>query len=167
MSYTTHSIDTELGSFKTYTEEIEETRGGVVAWTRELETGHELLDEQHRHYIDLLNNYLANVTSQLTTDENLSKLVRSFDFLRRYAEEHFATEESIMDSAGFPDSLSHKDEHLDFLQHVENLHWEMQENGFSERLSREVNFYAIEWFIDHILGSDMQLAEFLRHKQLQ
>ena len=29
-------------------------------------------------------------------------------------------------------------------------------------LSREVNYYIVEWFIQHILLSDMQLVEFLK-----
>jgi len=30
--------------------------------------------------------------------------------------------------------------------------------GFGPKLSREVNYYIIEWFINHILVSDMQLV---------
>lgn len=164
MRYTTNFIESEFGSFKTYTEETEEPKGGNVAWTKELETGHDLLDEQHRHYIDLLNSYLLEATEQTNSDKNINRLAESFDFLRQYAEEHFSTEETIMENTKFPDYASHKEEHLYFLRHVENLHKDMKEQGFSPKLSREVNFYAVEWFVDHILGADMQLVEFLKHK---
>lgn len=164
MRYNTNLIETELGSFQTYTEEAEEPRGGYVAWTQELETGNDVLDEQHRRYIDLLNEYLIEASELVNSDEKDSRLAESFDFLRQYAEEHFSSEESIMVDSEFPDYASHKEEHLYFLRHVEDLYKEMQAVGYSPKLGREVNFYAIEWFIDHILGSDMQLVAFLKIK---
>ena len=67
-----------------------------------------------------------------------------------------------MEDTKYPDYMSHKEEHVYFLRHVEDLYKEMELQGFSPKLAREVNFYAIEWFIDHILGLDMQLVDFLK-----
>jgi hemerythrin len=164
MRYTTNFIESELGNFKTYTEEVEEPKRGIVAWTKDLETGNDVLDGQHRRYIDLLNEYLYEASESDNTVKNAGKLAHSFDFLRQYAEEHFSTEESLMKDTNFPDFEEHREEHLYFLKHVEDLHRAMENEGFSPRLAREVNFYAVEWFIDHILGSDMLLVEFLKLK---
>ncbi len=157
-------MNSDVGSFMTYTNVVE-PKSGSVAWTAELETGIEILDEQHRHYIDLLNIYLKKATEDSKDDEKIHQLTESLDFLRQYAKEHFSTEESVMKSAEYPDFSQHLEEHLYFLKHVGALYKEMQEEGFSPRLSREVNYYIIEWFLEHILESDMQLVQFLNIKQ--
>jgi len=146
--------------------EIVEPKGGVVSWSSELETGMEVLDQQHRKYIDLLNVYLQEATEQLATDNKSNNLKESFGFLLGYAAEHFLTEEEIMKEKDFPGYAAHRKEHQHFMKHVGQLSRELKTQGFSEKLSREVNFYAIEWFIDHILGSDMELVEYLKAREL-
>jgi hemerythrin len=160
-------VESDVGSFITYNEEVVEPKGSNVVWTKELETGIDILDEQHRHYIDLLNDYCEKATEHTKTFKKTRQLMESFDFLRQYAKEHFSTEESIMTDAEYPDYESHLAEHLHFLKHVEALYQDMKANGFSPELSREVNYYTIEWFIDHILESDMQLVEFIKVKDLK
>lgn len=90
------------------------------------------------------------------------QLTESLDFLRQYAAEHFSTEEAIMENEEYPDYASHMEEHSYFLSHVDELYRELCARGFSDRLSREVNYYTMEWFMEHILESDMILVEFLR-----
>ncbi len=147
-----------------YTKGIMESEVGSIGWTKELETGIDILDEQHHRYVDLLSDYFQKVAEHTRTEEKADQLTDSFDFLRQYAGEHFATEESIMKDAGYPDYLSHLEEHLHFLQHVGELYKDMKSKGFSPELSREVNYYTVEWFIEHILLADMKLVEFLKAK---
>jgi hemerythrin len=155
-------MDAHLDNIGWTTEiETEEAEVGRVGWTKELETGIDLLDKQHRRYVSLLNDYFDKVSKYAETDEKIDQLTESFDFLRKYAEEHFATEESIMRDADYPDYCVHKEEHLYFLRHIGDLYHEMKTEGFSIKLSREVNFYTVEWFIDHILSVDMRLVEFI------
>lgn len=136
----------------------------LLGWTTELETGIELLDEQHHRYVDLLNDYLKKVSEHSGTDEKTNRLTASFDSLRQYAKDHFVTEESIMKDEDYPDYLPHLEEHLYFLHHVDELYKKMKTQGFSPELSREVNFYTVEWFVEHILETDMKLVEFLNCK---
>ena len=137
---------------------------GSIEWTTDLETGISLLDEQHHRYIDLLNNYFKKVSEHSEADEKINQLTDSFDYLRQYAREHFATEESIMRELEYPDYLSHLKEHQHYVLHVGKLYMQMKTKGFSSQLSREVNFYTVEWFIEHILQADMKLVEFLNAK---
>ena len=69
----------------------------------------------------------------------------------------------------FPDFEEHLEEHSFFLRHVEDLCKDLETNGFSPELSREVIYYVVEWFIQHILLLDMQLVDFLkiRHQKLR
>lgn len=152
----------DVGSFMDHNKEVAEPKGGSVLWTEDLETGIDILDEQHHHYINLLNDFLAKASQHSNTDQQANQLKESFDFLRQYAAEHFSTEEVIMKNEAYPDYASHVEEHAYFLSHVDELYKELCTQGFSEKLSREVNYYTMEWFIDHILDSDMTLVTFLR-----
>jgi len=44
------------------------------------------------------------------------------------------------------------------------LYEQMRKVGFSPDLAREVNYYTIEWFTDHIRDIDVKLADFLKKK---
>jgi hemerythrin len=50
------------------------------------------------------------------------------------------------------------------VQHVEELYTQLKSVGFTPELAREVNYYIIEWFVDHIRQADMELVEFLHTK---
>ena len=136
-----------------------------IGWTKELETGIAILDEQHRRYIKLLNDYLAQATDNtMATEVKIIRLTESLSFLRQFAKEHFLTEDTIMKDAEYPDLEEHQEEHSFFLSHVEQLCKNLETNGFTPKLSREVNYYIVKWFIEHILVLDMQLVDYLKIK---
>ena len=143
--------------------EIEET-----GWTQKIETGIEVLDDQHRHYFSLVNDCLSlagNVSS--TKQVSPEKLSERLGFLRRYAVEHFATEQRIMKAAGYPGYQAHFEEHMYFLQRVGELDRELREEGFSDKLARELQFQVLDWFIRHIQTEDMDVAGFLNQEAEQ
>jgi hemerythrin len=139
----------------------------IQGWTKDLETGIEVLDEQHHRYFDLLDNYFKKASEISTGPEEILDLAEKFNFLRQYAEEHFDTEDTIMKNAKFPDYERHHDEHLHFLEHVNELYENMKTKGFSPELAREVNYYTVEWFIEHIRVTDMKLVEFLNQQSAE
>jgi hemerythrin len=124
-------------------------------WNPDLETGIDIVDEQHRRYFQLLNNYLEKISATLSDSNQFFDLLEKFDFLHQYAKEHFSTEELIMQEA---------DEHLYFERHVEELYERLKAEGFSQELASEADYYMIEWFVKHIREADMDLAEFLHNK---
>ena len=143
------------------------TEVGSVEWSIDLETGIETVDEQHRQYFNLLNHYLAKATENTSDSEQAFDLLEKFKFLYEYAEEHFSSEEAIMKEAGYPGYESHRQAHLYFLEHLEELYARMKTQGFSMSLGREVNYYIIEWFVEHIRRTDKKLAAFLKAKPVE
>ena len=133
-------------------------------WDPDLETGIEVVDEQHRRYFVLLNNYLEKASGTLSDSTQFFDLLEKFNFLHQYAKEHFSTEELIMQETGFPEFEAHHNEHLYFERHVEELYEQLKTDGFSQELAREANYYMIKWFVEHIRDTDMDLAEFLHNK---
>ncbi len=135
---------------------IEET-----GWTDGIETGEDVLDGQHRKYFNFVNDYLGTATTR-NYERQDHDLVDRMDFLIGYAMEHFATEQKIMKQAGYPRFQEHFEEHMYFLKHVESLRKAIKEVGNNDGLTREVRFYTLEWFVQHILSSDMKMVEFLK-----
>ena len=140
---------------------------GSVEWSVDLETGIGVVDQQHRQYFNLLNDYLKKTTEKNSSSDQIFELLEKFQFLYEYADEHFSTEEAIMKEAGYPDYESHRKEHLHFLKHVEDLYSQMKTRGFSPSLRSEVNFYTIEWFVQHIRFTDKKMAAFLKGKSTE
>lgn len=140
--------------------EIEET-----GWTEKIETGVEVLDSQHRQYFDLVNNYLAVAKKTATYDDRDSELFERLGFLRRYAMEHFATEQKIMKETNYPGYQQHIEEHKYFLGHVGALHKQINDEGSNDKVTREVYYYTLEWFISHIQFTDMKMVEFLKQNR--
>jgi hemerythrin len=139
----------------------------IQGWTKDLETGIDVLDGQHRKYFDLLENYFKKVSEMSAGPEEILDLAEKFNFLRQYAEEHFEAENTIMQNANYPDYERHHDEHLHFLEHVEELYESLKIKGFSPELAREVNYYTVEWFVGHIRITDMKLVEFLNQQSAE
>ena len=133
-----------------------------TGWTQKIETGIDILDNQHRRYFDLVNNYLAMAKKVTINNDRNSDLVERLDFLRGYAIEHFATEQKLMKDAEYPKYQQHIEEHKYFLKHVEALYEQICNEGSNDKLTREVYYYTLEWFIGHIQFTDMKMVEFLK-----
>lgn len=131
-------------------------------WTDELEAGIENLDRQHKKYFDLLGDYLARAAMISSESDEISELAETLDFLKSYAAEHFSDEEQVMEEVDYPKIDEHRKEHQHFLRHVGELHYSMQEDGFSPSLAREVRYYTVEWFIEHIRLTDMEFVDYLK-----
>ena len=69
-----------------------------------------------------------------------------------------------MKESAYPDFKMHHKEHQYFLKHVEDLYNDMRANGYSPELAREVRYYTVEWFIEHIRLTDMKLVDFLKQR---
>ena len=143
--------------------EIEET-----GWTQRIETGIGVLDDQHRRYFSLVNECLS-LTGKVYSKKQVSpdQLSERLRFLRLYAIEHFATEQRIMKEADYPGYQAHFDEHMFFLKRVGDLDKQLREDGFSNKLARELQFQILEWFIRHIQTEDMDVVGFLQQNEEQ
>lgn len=135
-----------------------------TGWTQDIETGIEILDSQHARYFEFVNDFLSAAAN---ADSSTSDLVERLDFLIRYAMEHFSSEQNIMKQEGYPGYQEHFEEHMKFLKHVGALRNQVNEDGPNDKLIREVRFYTLEWFVEHIQSIDMKVVEFLRQNSAE
>jgi len=123
-------------------------------WNDAFETGHPLIDEQHKTLIELLNK-LANT---LAHAEPMA-VHKAIEELAHYADFHFKSEEAIWanyfeDDAWF---VTHKKQHESFLPEALELKKTMQDRP-SEEVVEEILKFIIHWLAIHIIDEDKRLA---------
>lgn len=128
-------------------------------WIRDLQTGIEVIDSQHREFISRANRLLS-----LCVKGNLESINDAISFLKEYVDYHFDTEESIMNDYGYPDSAAHKSEHGHFKQKLDKIVNDVGTKGMDDNVVLEFNYLLVQWFTNHIQQVDMKLARFLKSK---
>ncbi len=127
----------------------------IFPWNKNFNTGIDIIDEQHKQLVDILNRlaaHLANLSSSVTLNE-------IFDELAEYADYHFKTEEKIWsehlhDDEWFSD---HEHTHESFIAKVVALKNEEKIRPLDEVIYEVVSFLS-QWLAYHILDSDKRMA---------
>jgi hemerythrin len=129
---------------------------GLIEWSAALETGDARIDEQHRTLVKAFN----DLEDALARRRGREAASRTLLFLVGYTTEHFRMEEELMDDAGFPDAGRHKRFHHDLVVKLSALLTSYTQG--SATLNPDVMGFLEGWLVEHILGEDLRLAEFLR-----
>ena len=79
----------------------------TIRWSKNFETGHPIVDGQHKNLFCLINNL------RLETSENHNKILlpQTVERLSDYIENHFRTEEDLMIATIYPGYTTHKQEY--------------------------------------------------------
>lgn len=67
----------------------------------------------------------------------------------------------------YPDYQAHHEEHVFFVEQIQHLLQRTKHGSFHAALVREVNFYIVEWFTEHVRLIDMNLIRFLNEKSAE
>lgn len=127
-----------------------------IHWQPEFNTGLEIIDQQHRLLVDIINEiYQAHMTGK--DRQKLSKLLNK---LTMYAATHFAREEDYFDRFNYPDTEDHLKEHDYFEDTL--YQFEEQFNQGKQDLSEGVLSFLSDWLISHINGSDRAYVPLLK-----
>jgi hemerythrin len=83
----------------------------AIKWDESYVVGVGVIDEQHKHFVGLLNNLYESLESKHT--ENVQVIIQD---LTDYADHHFKTEEDYFDKLHYPDAEIHKAQKLEILK---------------------------------------------------
>lgn len=131
-----------------------------ITWKKTFEIGFELIDEQHKIFVNLLNELheaQTQGTSQHVIKESLAKFVD-------YTHYHFNTEETLFRQYNYPQIEEHLEEHSYFIDKVRLFQLNSQKNDLL--ISLKTLDFLKEWTINHILGTDQQFSDFVRSQEL-
>ncbi|MFZ3071755.1 MAG: hemerythrin family protein [Thermodesulfobacteriota bacterium] len=130
-----------------------------IIFDKTLETGVFWQDKQHKELLDRISALSEATDGQLEKKE----VARLLDFLDEYVVVHFNDEERAMHESGFPDTLSHLEKHIVFIEELARVEAELGK-GISAKLAEEVRVKVAEWFMNHICVMDKKLGAFLIKK---
>ena len=129
----------------------------IVEWRPEYELGIEAIDAQHRRLFASVADLLAAIAAGQTDAVGPMMTV-----LRRYVLEHFADEQALMTSSGYPAADVHAAEHARFAMELFDLHGRHGREPQSPWLAAKLGVGVSIWLRDHVLGSDAALGRHLR-----
>jgi hemerythrin len=129
-----------------------------IIWDEQFSVDIPIIDQQHQRLVRMIND--------LITAESIGgQSERVSDILNRmttYAEEHFATEEKIMQARGYPLYSVHHQEHMAFIRKIVNF--ATTNTSDKESVSAEMLTFLKDWLATHILNSDMQYKDFFEQE---
>jgi len=129
-----------------------------MSWDESYSVGVRVLDEDHQRLLHLINNF--QTAARYNTGEHFVR--QALDELIDYTKTHFAREEQLMESNGYPDLEVHRKQHEEMIAKVgeEVARFEQDPDGTVDELLT----FLKEWLIHHILGTDMEYGPFLNDK---
>ncbi len=126
----------------------------LIVWDDDLDTGIEVIDNQHKRIVDYINKLDA---ARKTGNKNDIGLV--LDELVDYTLSHFTFEESLMEEAGYPFINAHKKVHQLFTKRVGDY---MQRFKMGEDIADDLLNSLKAWLINHIRNDDNDYANIVR-----
>ena len=122
--------------------------------------GIDSVDHEHRFLIGIYNDLVGKIDKGNPDDLIETVIKKLFD----YADYHFASEERVMISTGYPGLELHRRQHESFVHALNDLVTER--TGDKSADLRRVMIFVGTWIRGHILITDKQLGEFVaaRHQ---
>jgi hemerythrin len=123
-----------------------------MVWSKDLETGFSVIDNQHKRIVEYIND-LYDARTRGLKKEDIGTVI---DELVDYTLSHFAFEESMQEEAHYPYLKAHKRVHELFARRVA----EYQERfKLGEDVSEELNSLLVRWLFNHIKRDDADYVE--------
>lgn len=123
-----------------------------------LATGNELIDSQHKEWIDRINKLI----DCCERGSGKMEAIRMLDYMADYTKFHFGAEEELQEKAGYPNIREHKEKHEEFRKAVDELHEMLvEEEGPTEAFVEAVQKNVVQWLYGHIKGYDCSVATYM------
>ncbi len=116
------------------------------------------IDEQHKVWIGLIN----NLHDAMKVGKGKEALGSTFDEVVKYTKYHFDSEEKFFSMYSYPQSVSHKKVHEDFVVEVKKL--KQDYDSGKTIMTLELMNKLKDWLTNHILVSDKEYTTYLNSK---
>ena len=119
---------------------------GHLVWTKDLETGIEVIDGQHERIVDYINKlHDARINHDKAGIADI--IAATVD----YTMSHFSFEEALIEDAGYEFIRPHKKVHELFIRRVSEFQQRFNEG---EDISEELHDLLARWLFNHIRNDD-------------
>ncbi|MDR1510653.1 MAG: hemerythrin family protein [Synergistaceae bacterium] len=125
-----------------------------MLWSKSLETGINLIDEQHKE--------LFRQVDILLDQSNENRHKEALIFLDKYIQKHFSDEQKMQADSKYPKTVQHKKFHDDYVIVFRKLKEKYLKEGPSPANNMEINKTVVGWLKDHILVHDREFATYYK-----
>ncbi|TAH43452.1 MAG: bacteriohemerythrin [Betaproteobacteria bacterium] len=117
-----------------------------IHWKPELDTGIDVIDQQHRRIVDYI-----NVLETANDADDRTAIGRTLGELVEYTMSHFAFEESLQEEAGYAFCKAHKRVHELFVRRVNEY---VERHRLGDDIGHELHALLVTWLLNHIKRDD-------------
>ena len=127
-----------------------------LQWREQLSVGNDLIDSDHKHLIDIINQADRGLQAMSRTS-----LLTALEELDKYSRVHFSLEEKIAQAVGFLDLGQLHSSHMLLLEALNRIAQEIGEQ-WNKPAADHFGQFLREWLINHVIKEDMLLKPFLK-----
>lgn len=132
-----------------------------IHWESEYSVGIYKLDEQHKIFINLINQ-LHEANARHSTLATLKRIVAN---LESYTAMHFEDEERMLTQVGYFRLRSHRNAHNKFAFQLADFAKRIR--GGETKAAVELANYLDDWLNDHLDKVDLLYVEFLKQRNIR
>lgn len=129
----------------------------MLQWREEFETGHSLIDSQHRMLISHINRLGGLAQAAKAVKDERESLSRFVDFMETYILTHFSEEEECMFRHKCPVHQENIRAHREFVDWFRKFKSRLNTEGYRPEALKELHESCKAWIQQHILRIDVQL----------
>jgi len=131
----------------------------MFEWNDDYSVGIEEIDVQHKHLIGI-GAELMEMVKHNSNEDLYDDVIDAVERMKDYTVYHFATEERLMEQAGFEGLEAHKDEHERFIAKLDEVDLSDLDVNQTEFIMDILNFIS-KWIFKHIIGADFEYRDAL------
>lgn len=129
----------------------------MLQWNEQFETGHALIDTQHKMLISYINQLAGLVHTTNPSRQEAEFVLQLLSFMETYLNVHFRQEEECMESYQCPAGHANKEAHQKFALFFQKFKRQFELEGFRPEVVKELHDTCSRWIQEHIMQIDVQL----------
>ena len=133
----------------------------AIQWRDSYAIGVKEIDDQHK----LLFEAIDKLFTACTQGKGKEEVGNTLKFLEEYTIVHFTDEQKLHIKHNYPERISHRQVHENFLKTCATLKKQFDEEGASVLFISTVNKTVLEWLIKHIGSLDKAFAAYVKGQQ--
>lgn len=144
----------------------------LIRWDPKFSLGITLIDEQHKHLVELCNKLYTEIIesrAKYGTDSNAqwqNPLAGTLKECVNYVSTHFSSEEKLMNLVGYEQYSEHKSRHEEFTKKVLEIAKSFNSMSFSDAI--KFCKFLYDWVLSHIAHEDkLYVKKVVEYKQNQ
>ena len=138
--------------------QTEKSVNQFIIWKNNWETGISKIDDQHKHFIGIINKtYILNEGGK--EKEALNLILKD---LVEYARIHFSTEEGYFEKTDYPEKEEHEEKHQELLGEVIDFSKRFDSGEDVSKVIEELLNFLKKWLVEHMVSFDHKYVPWLK-----